>query len=267
VGFVLNYLMNRSKDLDNIAPDDLTVEAEAKSVPIVSTSQKPKTEIKLDNRTDIKSSFSDLPKNSSKIKISPEDEITQKVYDILGHTKSPFSSFLVRPKVISFSERNQDEEIYLALRPHWITNIRWIVVFLLMLFVPLFFRYFSFLNFFPTQYQFSAILFWYLFTFIFAFEKFLDWYFDLFLVTNERVVDINFNNLLNKHFAEANLDVIQDVSSSVKGILGTFFNYGDVLIQTAAEINQINFEQVPNPEKIIKLLKELRDSNQGDSNA
>ena len=65
--------------------------------------------------------------------------------------------------------------------------------------------------------------------------------------------------MLNKHFAEAELSAIQDVSSSVKGILGTFFNYGDVLIQTASEINQINFEKVPNPEKIIKLLKELRD--------
>jgi len=52
------------------------------------------------------------------------------------------------------------------------------------------------------------------------------------------------------------------VSSSVRGILGTFFNYGDVLIQTAAEINQINFEKIPNPEKIIKLLKELRESEE-----
>ena len=76
-------------------------------------------------------------------------------------------------------------------------------------------------------------------------------------------------NMLNKHFAEADLSAIQDVSSSVKGLLGTFFNYGDVLIQTAAEINQINFEKVPNPEKIIKLLKELRDLEEakGGSNA
>ena len=44
--------------------------------------------------------------------------------------------------------------------------------------------------------------------------------------------------------------------------MGTFFNYGDVLIQTAAEINQINFEKVPNPEKIIKLLKELRQTEE-----
>ena len=50
--------------------------------------------------------------------------------------------------------------------------------------------------------------------------------------------------------------MIQDVSSSIKGIMGTFFNFGDLLIQTASEINQINFEKVPNPQKIIKLIKE-----------
>jgi len=245
--------MNRSKDLDTIAPDD----------PVVSTSKKETNKnVKLPLKN--KSEPVSVPKkpdifSKPKKQLPIDDDFYQKIYTILGHTKSPFSSFLVRPKVLTFSERDDGEEIYLAVRPHWATNLRWMFAAVLMLFIPFFFHYFSFLNFFPSQYQFSAVLFWYLFTFIFAFEKFLDWYFDLFMVTNERVVDISFNNLLNKHFAEADLSVIQDVSSSVKGLLGTFFNYGDVLIQTAAEINQINFEKVPNPEKIIKLLKELRD--------
>ena len=239
--------MNRSKDLDIIAPDD----------PITSP---PKI-----SKTEIKSTPSEQVKNNSKTTAPLENETVQKVYEILGHTKSPFSSFLVRPKVISFPEQNHDEEIYLAVRSHWVTNLRWILTSILLLFAPLFFHYLSFLNFLPNQYQFSAILFWYLFTFIFSFENFLDWYFDLFLVTNQRVIDIDFNNLLNKHFAEADLSMIQDVSSSVKGILGTFFNFGDVLVQTASEINQINFEKVPNPEKIIKLLKELRDLKKGKS--
>jgi len=236
--------MIRSKDLDTIAPDD----------PIVSSPQKESKSTKTSTKkVDHKPSASTSQPDSTK------EEFNKRIYDILGHTKHPFSSFLVRPKIFSFTERNENEEIYLAVRSHWMINLRWIVTAVLMLFIPLLFRYFDFLNFFPAQYRFSAVLFWYLFTFIFAFEKFLNWYFDLFLVTNQRVVDIDFNNLLNKHFAEADLSAIQDVSSSVKGLLGTFFNYGDVLIQTAAEINQINFEKVPNPNKIIKLLKELRD--------
>jgi hypothetical protein len=235
--------MMRSKDLDTVAPDDLFVEASVFTPPKKKKIEKIKKEIPL-----------------------VQDDITQKIYDILGHTKSPFSSFLVRPKVLTFSERDQDEEIYLALRPHWITNLSWILVSILMLFVPFFFKFFTFLNFFPSQYQFSAVLFWYLITFIYAFEKFLSWYFNIFLVTNQRVVDIDFNNLLNKHFAEADLSVIQDVSSSVRGVLGTFFNFGNVLIQTASSTNQINFEKVPNPQKIIKLLKELRDLEEQKNN-
>ena len=235
--FMLNYTMTRSQDLDNIAPDD----------PIISDSSK------ADNQKETVS-----PKQQP----SDTEEIYKKIYSILGHTKNPLSSFLVRPKVLSFAERDNDEEIYLAVRSHWITNFKWMLAVLIMFFIPFFFHLFNFLTFLPSPYRLVGILFWYLFTFMFAFERFLD----LFLVTNERIVDIDFNNLLNKHFAEADLNMIQDVSSSVKGIMGTFFNYGDVLIQTAAEINQINFEKVPNPEKIIKLLKELRQPEEAGGN-
>lgn len=236
--------MNRSKDLDAIAPDDLSVEVSPKVDEIVQSKPKKKKVIKT--------------------KITSEKppvtfDFNQKIHEILGHTKHPFSSFLIHPKILKFTEQDDHEIIYLAVRPHWITNISWFFTAIAMLFVPLFFGYFTFLNIFPIQYRFALVLFWYLITFIFAFEKFLNWYFDLFLVTNERVVDIDFNNLLNKHFAEADISVIQDVSFSIKGLLGTFFNFGTVLIQTASEKNQIIFDNVANPQKIMRLLKELRD--------
>jgi membrane protein YdbS with pleckstrin-like domain len=243
--------MNRSKDLDTIAPDDEIIISS--SIPETKTIDPPKKEeIKIKNKI------------KSVIDTSTEN-FDQKVYDILGHTKSPFSSFLVFPKVLKFTEQDDSEKIYLATRPHWITNISWILISIIMIFVPAFLKYFSFLDFFNAQYLSAIVLFWYLITFAYAFENFLSWYFDLFIITNERVVDIQFNNLLNKHFAEADIDMIQDVSSSVRGVMGTFFNYGNVLIQTASEVNQITFENVANPEKIIKLLKELRDLEEGDN--
>jgi len=229
--------MNRSKDLDTVAPDDEV---------LISPPEKEKTTV-----TKIKEEKSKTKENLNK-----------KIYNILGHTKNSFSSTLVKPKVLKFAEQNDSEKIFLAVRPHWITNLSWIFVAFIMLFVPFFFKYLTFLDFFPSQYRLAITLFWYLITFISAFERFLSWYFDVFLITDERVVDIDCNNLLNKHFAEADLSMIQDVSSSVRGVFGTFFNYGNVLIQTASETNQITFDNVPNPEKIIKLLKELRDSDE-----
>jgi len=84
----------------------------------------------------------------------------------------------------------------------------------------------------------------------------------VFIITNKRVIDIDFDNLLNKKFSEANLSMIQDVTSEVKGVAQTMFNYGNVLIQTAAEIPEITFELVPNPEKIIKVLEVLREKGE-----
>ncbi|MFA6184702.1 MAG: PH domain-containing protein [Candidatus Shapirobacteria bacterium] len=234
--------MTRSKDLDTIAPDDIVISKPIPEIPSVQPKKNKiiKTKIETKEPTVI-------------------EDFNQKIHDILGHTKNPFSSFLVHPKVLKFTEQDDHEIIYLAVRPHWITNISWFFISIAMLFVPLFFGYLSFLNVFPIQYRLALVLFWYLITFIYGFEKFLSWYFDLFLITNERVVDIDFNNLLNKHFAEADISAIQDVSFSIKGILGTFFNFGTVLVQTASEKNQIIFNNVANPQKIMRLLKELRD--------
>lgn len=233
--------MNRSKDLDTIAPDD----------PILPTQKSEEKVIKTEKTTNI-------PSQNFK-QSSSDTEFKQEVYNLLGHSKSSFSNFLVNPKVLTFAEKESDEVIYLAVRPHLVSNLSWITMSALMLLVPFFFRYFSFLNFLPLNYQISAVFFWYLITFMFSFEKFLSWYFDFYLITNKRIVDISFNNLLNRHFAQTDISMIQDVSSSVKGILATFFNFGDLLIQTAAEINQINFEKVPNPQKIIRLIKELQE--------
>lgn len=236
--------MNRSKDLDNIAPDD----------PIL-TDQKSKITVFDHNPTP------PAHNSSSNSNLSDDDDsFRQNVYNLLGHSKSSFSNFLVNPKVLTFAEKEKDEIIYLAVRPHLISNISWMAMSILMLIIPLFLHYFSFLDFLPTTYRLSVIFFWYLITFIFTFENFLSWYFDYYIITNKRLVDISFNNLLNKHFAQTEISKVQDVSSSVKGLLPTFFNFGDLLIQTASEINQINFEKVPNPSKIIKLIKELQES-------
>jgi len=235
--------MNRSIDLDTIAPDD----------PVISPQKSKESSLK-----STIPSIQEDPSEKSKTKFKNSD-LKEEVYNLLGHSKSPFSNFLVNPKVLTFAERDPDEIIYLAVRPHILSNLKSIIFSFLMVIIPFLFSYLTFLDFLPLRYRISAIFFWYLLTFIFTFEKFLSWYFDFYLITNKRIVDISFNNLLNKHFAQTDISMIQDVSSSVKGFLATFFNFGDLLIQTAAEINQINFEKVPNPQKIIKLIKELQE--------
>ena len=231
--------MNRSKDLDTVAPDDLSIVSE--SQPESSPSPQPIP----------------TPVPNS---VNPNDDLWEKWSNVLGHTKTPFSSFLVHPKVFTFEEKDPNEDILLVLRPHWFTNVHWIIITLVMIFVPSLLTFVPLLGGFPLRFQFAAIVFWYLVTFMFAFEKFLSWYFDVFIITTHRVVDIDFYNLLDKKFYEADLEMIQDVTSRISGLSQTIFNYGNVLIQTAAEVNELEFEKIPNPEKVIKLLQELREN-------
>lgn len=144
------------------------------------------------------------------------------------------------------------------MRPHWFTNVSWAITATFMLLLPSLIKYIPVWSDVAFRYQFLGILFWYMVTLAYAFEKFLSWYFDVYIITDERVIDIEFNNLLDKKFAEAKISMIQDVSSRVAGISQTMFNYGDVRIQTAAEIPELSFEKVPNPDKVIKVLQIMR---------
>jgi hypothetical protein len=78
------------------------------------------------------------------------------------------------------------------------------------------------------------------------------------IITDERVIDIDFNNLLEKKFSDAKISMIQDVTSRVAGVSQTLFNYGTVLVQTASEVNELVFEKIPNPDKVIKVLQLMR---------
>jgi len=233
--------MPRSADLDTIAPDDPQVPSPVLASPVVNPPSTPAL------------------KKKKKIHPSPAaNEFRQRVDEILATSKSSFASFVIKPQKFVFSEQEKDESIILVLRQHWFTNVSWILTALVMIFVPILFTYVPILSFFPARYQLVIILFWYLITFAFAFEKFLSWYFNLYIITDERVVDIDFINLLNKRFSDAKISFIQDVTSQVSGFSQTMFNYGDILIQTAAEKNQFIFEKVPNPDVVTKILQQLR---------
>lgn len=227
--------MTRSNDLDLVAPDD-----------VIENKMEETRNEKLETPTDT-------------VKTA---NLKEKIYGIVGHTKHPFSSLLVNPHVFNFEEKDDTEKIILVARPHWITNLSWILITVLLIIGPGLLKFVPLIGEMPAKLQMISIFAWYMITFAFAFEKFLSWYFDVYIITDERVVDINFNNLLDKKFSETKLSMIQDITSRVSGMGQTIFNYGNVYIQTAAEIPEITFEMVPNPEKIIKVLQVMREDEE-----
>ncbi len=101
-----------------------------------------------------------------------------------------------------------------------------------------------------------------LFMLLFALIEFFDFYFDLHIVTDRRLVDIDQHKLFNRSVAELLLEDIQDSDAITKGILGTFFNFGTVFIQTAGARANFELDQIPFPNEIAAMILDLSDQTQ-----
>lgn len=181
----------------------------------------------------------------------------------LKHLKTCFSHFVEEPCHVRFEGEDNDEKILLLLRRHIATNIPWMLLASLMLFFPQFlvwaFNYggVNITALVPFTYRVILTLFWYLITFVFVFESYLIWYFNVYIITNKRVVDIDFYGILSREVSDASIRQIQDVTYNVRGIFAILFNFGNVLIQTAGEIEQLEFEYVSHPARVQNLISDL----------
>lgn len=178
--------------------------------------------------------------------------------EIPGHDHGLFSTFCLYPDDIDFETREDDEKIILMLRKHIVTNFRWVVIVAILLLVPTLAKIFGVFTSLPVGYGLIISLTWYLVTAAYALENFLDWYFDVYFVTNMRIVDVEFTNLINKHVSGAIVDKVQDVTYTTSGVFRTIFDFGDVFIQTAAEVPEFDFFAVPSPGRVAKVIDDLK---------
>lgn len=174
-----------------------------------------------------------------------------------------FSSFSKNPTNLSFKDQEPDEKIILFLRRHFITNISWILLgILLLLLPPLLIFINSKFNLFETQTfspQFISIvlIFYYLAVSTYIFINFLTWYYNVFIVTNKRVVDIDFADLVYKHVSSTSLNLVEDVSYTQAGVLPTLFDLGYIIVQTAGELENFESREVPHPQIVVEIIGNL----------
>ncbi|TSC91153.1 MAG: hypothetical protein G01um10142_92 [Parcubacteria group bacterium Gr01-1014_2] len=93
----------------------------------------------------------------------------------------------------------------------------------------------------------------------FLFKTLTDFYLDTWIVTDHRILEIHQLGLFKRDISELRLSKIQDVTVKVEGLLPTFFNYGTVIVQTAAEIPEFKFEQIPYPQQVKDKILQLYD--------
>jgi hypothetical protein len=95
----------------------------------------------------------------------------------------------------------------------------------------------------------------------FFFTEFVSYYLDLWIITNDRLIGIEQEALFARTVAELDLYKIQDITSEVKGIFPTIFNFGNVFIQTAAEEGRFHLKNVPDPHNLRRKIMDLAEED------
>lgn len=166
---------------------------------------------------------------------------------------------MIQPK--AFPGQKEDEKIEVFLRRHWISFLPSLLIVMVFLLIPLA----AFLTIKIAKINLSE--FWgltvlafsteLLIAFAFFIASFIDYYLDVSIVTNQRIIDIEQKGLFNRSISQQELVRVQDVKTKKKGVLQTFFDYGDVFIQTAGESPNFLFQNIPKPNEVAQKIMEL----------
>lgn len=167
------------------------------------------------------------------------------------------TSFAPKPLNTALSVQQADEHIILLLRQHPITQLKWVLSAVGLALVPILFISIGLLDFLSGPYQLAAWILWYLLLTGFVIESFLKWFFHVYIITDERVMDVDFLSLVYKNISTTKIGNIQDSTAKTVGFVASLFDYGTVYIQTAAQQREFQFENVPHPSRVKKLLNEL----------
>jgi hypothetical protein len=199
------------------------------------------------------------PKKNGKKKIKSQSE--GKVHEPHMHILSSFSR---NPKGITFQDQREYESILLFLRPHFLTNVSWILLSIFLVFFPsiistilpmlgMNFLSSPIITHFITVY----VVFYYLLVFSYILVSFLTWFYNIFIVTPDRIVDINYSDIVVHNVSETKLNQIEDVRYSQSGFIPTLFNYGNLYAQTAAEEENFQANSIPNPKEATDIIAGL----------
>ncbi len=162
-----------------------------------------------------------------------------------------------------FPGQQENETIHMVLRPHWfiffLKFLSWLLFAAILILIDWAINQYApnlkntvltdFLNLFKSVYL--------LFLMLGLLILWIMYYLNMQIITNERIVDVTQKSLLHHTISELNLTNIEDVTAEVRGVFGTFLDYGSVYVQTAAETERFVFDNVPNPAAVEKMILDL----------
>ena len=204
----------------------------------------------------------ELKKNTLKKFLKSNKPFADRVFE--EEKKICFSGFSAFPKKISFYGRDKDEEIVLMVRRHWIAYVPDLLIVLLVLLLPLLLLLLASL--FPILG--TPILYTGMFILSIGIAStlllttFLKWYYTIHIVTDQRVVVVKMNNAFFHSYSEVQLEKIVDIKHQHVGLIETFFDVGNLDIDTAGHGVDFVLTMLPKPRDMQDILNDLLEIKQ-----
>ncbi len=143
----------------------------------------------------------------------------------------------------------KDEQLLFETRKHWFFLILPTLITLALIFLPLY-----------LYFRLDESQQWYLIIpvlgMLYFLYRYYTWKNDLWAVTNNRVIDESGVFTINSK--ESPIDKINNVSYR-QSVIGRIFGYGDVQIQTAAEMGETNYTNISHPKKLKEALSNAQE--------
>ena len=172
--------------------------------------------------------------------------------------------FLAFPKRVSFFGKDSDEDIVFIARKHWLAYVPDLLFILLVLLLPLLLFLLS-TNFAlktSPALHLGVLLLSVGVAWTLATTTLLKWYYTVHIVTDQRIIIIQMNSALYHSYSEAQLEKIEDINHRHVGFLGTFFDVGNLDVDTAGHGVDFTLNMLPRPREIQDILNDLLEMKQ-----
>lgn len=163
-------------------------------------------------------------------------------------------------------ELNKDEVILYEVRKHWFFIVLWALGIIVLSIMPIFVSsvIIYFIEGISVQIASLAVYFYVLWLGILWMIFFIEWTnyrLDIWIVTNHRIIDIDQIGLFSRDIATVRLEDIVDIKFKVHGIVGTFFKYGTLELQTSGMMKEFLIETVFHPEEAKEMIYKAKNEN------
>jgi hypothetical protein len=182
--------------------------------------------------------------------------------ETLTNGKGEDSTFKLFPKNVKFVRKDEDEDVILVVRRHWIAYVTHILLAFVIPLIPLILLFVisgseSALG--KTTLYLGLFVASIIIALNIVVTALMQWYYNVAIITDKRVVALDVVNVFQHKYTEILWRKIQDVSHDSVGPLSSVFDIGNIYIDTAGEGIDLTLKFIPRPRDVQDVVDNLVD--------